>query len=245
MQSELKYKEIFEMPARLYAIGDVHACLNEISLMLEFLENKENFSDADLLVFIGDYIDRGSESRTVLECLIEFKKRHGNTIFLRGNHEEMLLSFLGFAGTNAESYLYNGGTDFLSSYGLFSAPTREEILIRLPPAHISFLLSLDSYLIVDKYVFVHAGLNPLRPLRAQLDQDIYWIRDEFILNVHHFDKTVVFGHTPYKDILLHLPYKIGIDTGLVYGNLLTCIELTQNKIFQIERGGSEVSRGSF
>ena len=74
---------------------------------------------------------------------------------------------------------------------------------------------------------------------------MYWIRDEFIANVHHFDKVVVFGHTPFQDLLIDLPYKIGIDTGLVYGNALTCIELNSEQVFQLASGGDGVECFSF
>jgi serine/threonine protein phosphatase 1 len=87
---------------------------------------------------------------------------------------------------------------------------------------------------------VHAGLNPLRDVRSQLNEDIFWIRDEFIQNIHNFGRIVVFGHTPYEDVLVHPPYKIGIDTGLVYGNLLSVVELTKQSVLQIKRGTTEV-----
>ena len=82
---------------------------------------------------------------------------------------------------------------------------------------------------------MHAGLNPLRDLTAQNDNDVYWIRDEFLNNVHSFMKTVVFGHTPHQEIFIDMPFKIGIDTGLVFGNKLTCLELKSGLVFQVRR----------
>lgn len=235
-----KYLEANELPARIFAIGDIHGCVNELDLMLEYLERKQNLSSQDVVVFIGDYVDRGPDSKPVLETLRSFQQSYPASIFLKGNHEEMLLSFLGFEGSEGQVYLLNGGTLCLQSYQIDPDASPEEILNQFPKTHLSFLLNLARYYIVGDFVFVHAGLNPLRDLRSQLDQDIYWIRDEFIKNIHHFEKTVVFGHTPYKNLLLDIPYKIGIDTGLVYGNRLSCIELVEKQGFQIKRGQKRI-----
>ena len=93
---------------------------------------------------------------------------------------------------------------------------------------------------VQNVLGVHAGLNPLRELKAQNDRDVFWIRDEFIANIHQFNHLIVFGHTPHQEVLVHLPYKVGIDTGLVFGNKLTCLEVLSGKTYQIARGKKEV-----
>lgn len=240
-----RFREIDPLPARLFAIGDIHGCPNEVSLLLNYLRDNEQLASDDLLIFMGDYIDRGPDSRAVIDILIEFRKRHANTVFLRGNHEDMLLDWLGYEGRSGASYLLNGGASFVASYGLsvFSKP--DEVQEVLPPEHLAFLLNLEGGVGVDSYLFVHAGINPLRTVDAQIDDDIFWIRDEFICNVHNCDKTVVFGHTPYQDVMFHLPYKIGVDTGLVYGNMLSCIELMDGSIFQIDRNGSSIRKSLF
>jgi serine/threonine protein phosphatase 1 len=87
---------------------------------------------------------------------------------------------------------------------------------------------------------VHAGVRPTRPLDDQLEEDRYWIREEFILKEHPFPVTVLFGHTPQREVLMHLPYKVGLDTGLVYGNKLSCLELTTRTLLQIDRGARQV-----
>lgn len=234
-----KYREIQEQPRRLYAIGDIHGCVDELEFLLEYLRNSCNIDENDQVVFIGDYIDRGDASKSVIECLLRFQKLQPRTIFLRGNHEDMLLGFLGFEGRGA-AYLVNGGGVFFESYGITNYETGTEVREKLPASHLSFLLNLDRYVITDRYVFAHAGLDPVRDLYSQLDYDLFWIRDPFIENIHHFEKTVVFGHTPYEDVLFHLPYKIGIDTGLVYGNILTCVELIEGKVLQIRKGANKV-----
>jgi serine/threonine protein phosphatase 1 len=240
-----KFREIEEIPARLFVVGDIHGCAEELNIMLAHLEANESLSDDDLIVFIGDYIDRGPSSKEVVDSLIAFHSRYPQTIFLRGNHEDMLLDFLGYEGTLGHSYLVNGGQATTQSYGCLPAPKREQLGAAIPTSHLAFFLNLERYIIVGDYVIVHAGLNPLRDVRSQLNEDIFWIRDEFIQNIHNFGRIVVFGHTPYEDVLVHPPYKIGIDTGLVYGNLLSVVELTNRRVFQIKRGAKEVTVKSF
>jgi serine/threonine protein phosphatase 1 len=86
------------------------------------------------------------------------------------------------------------------------------------------------------YLFVHAGIMPTRQLEEQQTEDMLWIRQEFIFNPHKIDATVVFGHTPMRGVMIDLPYKLGIDTGLVYGGKLTCVEFTEGVLYQVQRG---------
>ena len=144
-----------------------------------------------------------------------------------------------------QAYLYNGGVETLESYGLSIIETPEVICDQMPKEHLSFYLNLESYVLTGPWVFAHAGLNPLRALEAQLDQDLFWIRDEFISNLHGFDKTIVFGHTPHQDIYFHWPYKMGIDTGLCFGNMLTCVELINREIFQIPANTKKIKVSKF
>ena len=229
---------------RVYIFGDLHGCPDEPALMLRHLEEQEGLTEKDLVIFVGDYIDRGPDSRAVLDLMLDFRGRFPKTRFLRGNHEDMMLDFLGFGGRLGQAFLYNGGLDTIQSYGISVFAPPEEMVKALPPAHFKFLCELESILVVDNFILVHAGLNPLRDLTAQNDGDVFWIRDEFITNVHSFGKTVVFGHTPHQEILLHMPYKIGIDTGLVFGNKLTCIEVKEGKAFQLSRGKTEIVVGA-
>lgn len=235
-----KLFEITDELERVYVVGDIHGCSRELTVLLEHLVKREKLSERDLVIFVGDYIDRGKDSKGTIETLVHFQSKFPATLFLKGNHEDMLLDFLGFGGTMGHSYLANGGADTINSYGLSVLASPEEICDMLPKEHIAFFLSLQSYCMWGDYIVAHAGLNPLRDMRAQLDEDLFWIRDEFINNIHVFKKTVVFGHTPYQDVLFHLPYKIGLDTGLVYGNRLSCIELKGKQIFQVLAGGQEV-----
>jgi len=225
---------------RIYAIGDIHGCIEEPSILLEHLEKKESLTDDDLVVFLGDYIDRGHNSAQVIDLMIEFKKSHSNTRFLKGNHEDMLLDFLGFGGKLGQAFLYNGGLETIQSYGLSVFSPAEEMVKAIPVAHLDFYKSLESVLVADSFICVHAGLNPLRDLDSQNDNDVYWIREDFISNIHKFEKTVVFGHTPHREILVNMPYKLGLDTGLVFGNKISCLELKSGKVMEVSKGEGKV-----
>lgn len=238
-----KPKEIAQLAGRLFVVGDLHGCALESAVLLEHLQAQEQLSADDLIVFVGDYIDRGPDSRGVVDLMLAIRETYPHTIFLKGNHEDMLLSFLGFDGVMGSSYLYNGGAFTLRSYEV-SSDDPEVCLAQMPENHLEFFKALERYVIIEDFIVVHAGLNPLRDLTSQLDEDLFWIRDEFIANIHYFDKTVVFGHTPYQDVMFHRPYKIGIDTGLVYGNKLSCIELTGGTLYQVDNGQRKVKVSS-
>ena len=175
--------------------------------------------ERDTLLFIGDYVDRGHQPFEVVERLVDLKRQHPATIFLRGNHEDMLLNYL--AGRDRLTYLANGGQRTLDAY---LKRRREMDLELVPKAHFDFFKSTLLYYQTDEYIFVHAGMRPKVPLEKQLTEDLLWIRGDFIRSSYDFGRRVVFGHTPFSE-----PFeafnKIGIDTGAVYGNKLTCVEL--------------------
>jgi len=225
---------------RLYAIGDIHGCPAELEVLLKHLEDNEALTQDDVVILLGDYIDRGPDSKRVVDICLDFASRFPKTRFLKGNHEDMLLDFLGYGGRLGQAFLYNGGIETLQSYGISVFSATEEMKSSFPLEHIEFYNNLESIIAGDDFLLVHAGLNPLRDLDTQNDSDVFWIRDEFIKSVHNFEKTVIFGHTPHKEIFLHLPYKIGLDTGLVFGNKLTCLELNEGLVFEIKRNASEV-----
>ncbi len=229
--------------ARVYTVGDIHGCPSEPEVLLKHLTTKEGLGADDTVIFLGDYIDRGPNSRAVVDLLLDFKSKFPGTRFLRGNHEDMLLDFLGFGGNLGEAFLYNGGVETIQSYGISVFASVEEMVDALPVEHRKFFRELESIVIVDDFICVHAGLNPLRDLDAQNDGDVFWIRDEFLHNIHPFKKTVVFGHTPHREVVHHLPYKVGIDTGLVFGNKLSCLELRSGRILQVAREARHVAEG--
>ncbi len=206
---------------RLYAVGDIHGCYDKLKSLL----SKLPLSDEDLLIFLGDYIDRGPDSRKVIDYLLELKmNRQDKVIFLKGNHEKMFLDYLN--GKNKELFLLNGGQSTIEQY-------EEEGVLKIPDAHLDFFHSLKTIYVTEKYVFVHAGLKPAVSIDWQQDDDLLWIRGDFIFSDFDFKKKVIFGHTPMKSFQPFFDKnKIGIDTGAVYGGFLTAIQLPEEKIYQ-------------
>jgi serine/threonine protein phosphatase 1 len=226
-----------------YVIGDIHGCFAEVACLMENLP----LAQSDRIVFLGDYVDRGPDSKGVISYLLNLSQQVSNEIiFLKGNHEDMFLAYLGLPGHYGDMFLYNGGGATLASYGI--SPTGiqggDEVSSRLPPGHLDFLRNLRSYEVEAGFLCVHAGVHPLKSLEEQTDVETLWIRHEFIFNRHRLPYTVIFGHTPQKEILFDLPYKIGIDTGLVYGNKLSCIELQEKVLFQVDRKSRKVKQSS-
>jgi len=225
-----------------YVIGDIHGCVDELVCLIDAIRP----ASSDRLIFLGDYVDRGPDSKGVISYILGLNDAFGvRPVFLKGNHEDMFLAYLGLPGRYGDMFLYNGGGATLASYGVKTAPERgAAVLEELPPEHIKFLRSLVSYHVTSGFLCVHAGVNPLKPLEEQDEMETLWIRNEFIANRHRLPYTVIFGHTPQREIFYDLPYKIGIDTGLVYGNKLTCIDLEEKTIYQITRRSRKVNRSA-
>jgi len=237
-------REIAEAYPRVFAVGDIHGHLDEVSRLLDFLVDKEGLSAADQLIFIGDYIDRGINSRGVLDRMLEARASWPKTVFLKGNHEDMLLSYLGLGGENGEYYLVNGGANFFKSYGIATFGDLSSVRDQLPESHLKFIRELELGVSLGYFVFVHAGLAPSRPIDRQNVEDVLWIREKFLDSAHDFGRTIVFGHTAFKEVLLDMPYKVGIDTGIAYGNKLSAVELMSGALFQVAQGGATVTRQS-
>lgn len=219
---------------RLFAIGDIHSCPDELGAMVKALAP----AAGDTVVFVGDYVDRGPSARAVVDLLLDLERGPAEIVFLKGNHEDMMLSFLGMPGHYGESFLFNGGAATLESYGVNeqNLPAAGE---HIPEQHLGFFSRLSTSYLRPPFLFVHAGIMPTRQLEEQSVEDMLWIRQEFIFNPHRLDATVVFGHTPMREVLVDLPYKLGIDTGLVYGGKLTCIEFTEGVLYQVARGSRQ------
>ncbi len=206
----------------IFAIGDIHGCFDKLrALMAQLRVNKEE----DILIFLGDYIDRGPQSMDVVDYLLRLSQNGYHTVFLKGNHEAMFRNYL--SGRDKLSFLVNGGGETLDNY-MQNIDRSKDLVI--PPSHIDFLQSLRLYYETDSYIFVHAGLAPKVPLDQQREKDLLWIRDSFIHSTYDFGKIVIFGHTPFNEPFV-TKNKIGIDTGAVYGNKLTCIELPAQEFY--------------
>jgi serine/threonine protein phosphatase 1 len=223
-----------------YVIGDIHGCVRELACLIARLPLERQ----DQLVFLGDYIDRGPDSRGVVSYLLDLQKESSyDVVFLKGNHEDMLLSYLGLAGQHGEMFFYNGGQATLVSYGLSSKDlSSQAVLASMPAGHIEFYQGLKSYCTVGPYLCVHAGIHPQKSLQEQTEAELLWIRNKFIYSSHALPYTILFGHTPQTDVLYDLPYKIGLDTGLVYGNKLSCLEIEEKVLYQIGLGKTTVKQ---
>jgi serine/threonine protein phosphatase 1 len=216
---------------RIYAIGDIHGRADLLAALLRQIDMDCTLypSSRSIVVFIGDYIDRGSASREVLDLLLGCE-RTKETVFLKGNHETFVHLFLSTPAVLDEWRLC-GGLETLVSYGLKpsinpgAAEQRRlanELAKSIPKRHLKFIDSLSLSFNCGDFLFVHAGIRPGVPIRKQREEDLLWIREEFLSCEHRFEKFVVHGHTPVltPDIRSN---RINIDTGAFATGRLTCI----------------------
>ena len=224
---------------RIYAIGDIHGCADLLETLLDqIIANDQMLYDIEVknLVFLGDYVDRGPESARVLNILLHELPKGYEAIFLKGNHELMLLEALE-SSQAADFWLRNGGRETIASYNIRlssyqGAAKSEELMhvfnMRLPLEHLEFLNSLQLSFETEDYFFVHAGIHPDRPLNSQQEKDMLWIRDRFLFSEKDFGKIIVHGHTPGGEVD-EANNQIGIDTAAVYGGSLTALMIDQDK----------------
>ncbi len=202
---------------RIFAIGDIHGCFDKIHALLARLPADHT---RDKIVFLGDYVDRGPDSKKVLDLVIGLHKEYPSSfVFLKGNHEAMFLDYLE-NGPLKQSFLEFGGTKTLESYG------GNDFDANIPKDHLEFLKGLETIYVTERFCFVHAGLRPGIPIEEQREDDLLWIRFKFIKSNYDWGKRVIFGHTPFDTPLIEAN-KIGIDTGAVYGGRLTCLVLPE------------------
>ena len=210
---------------RYFAVGDIHGHYIKLKKLLNCLDWKPN-SD-DLLIFLGDYIDRGPDSYQVVSRLVTLAKKASNVIPLLGNHEDDLLQIIKNKFIEERNYR-NGIQATIESYH-----KHHYEIYNLPQRHLAFLNQLLPYYETEKYIFVHAGLMPGVPLAHQNLEDLLWVRDEFFRSNYDFGKLVVFGHTPFRKPFLTDRY-LGIDTGAAYGKSLTCVVLPEMEFIAID-----------
>jgi serine/threonine protein phosphatase 1 len=180
------------MSGRLFAVGDVHGHLAKLEALLAKLPLVKEEDD---LVFLGDYIDRGPDSRGVVDRLLELRAQGFRLTCLTGNHEAMLLDhYLHHHGL--ELWLANGGLATLRSY---ARPGQDPLIARPPQEHLVFYGDLELIHRAQGTIFVHAGLRPGVALEEQDPQDLLWIREEFFLGENDRPERIVFGHTPFRE----------------------------------------------
>ena len=224
---------------RVFAIGDVHGRLDLLQMLVAAIEEEQQSLPParPTLVFLGDYVDRGPDSRAVIDRLVERPLPAFERVHLRGNHEDWFESFLTDTSVGP-SWLYCGGVETLASYGVHAAPGEDEsallltlqaeLAAALPESHRAFLRALESYRAIGGYLFVHAGVRPGVPLARQSPDDLYWIRDSFLRASEDHGHVVVHGHTIVNEAEVRAN-RIGIDTGAFVSNVLTCLVLEADR----------------
>lgn len=209
------------------AIGDIHGCRQSLEKLLNKLQN---YADRKF-IFVGDYIDRGPDSKGVVDMLLEFRKNI-DAIFLRGNHEQMLLDAIDH--DERMLWITNGGKSTLASYGASSHK------LNLPEKHLRFFRDTRFFYDTKQFFFVHAGLLPHKTIAESVRnenevQEMLWERSHLNAFETNWEKTVVFGHTP-RPHPIQKEKMIGIDTGCVYEKLgygkLTAVLLPEVEFIQ-------------
>ena len=219
-----------------YAIGDIHGRLDLLRILLKKIDTDaaQTPSKRVRIIFLGDYVDRGQDSRGVIDLLAVMKRDGGEQVTaLKGNHEEALLGFLADPSTGP-AWAEHGGRETLKSYGVDAprrsddeagwAATRDAFALALPEPHLIFLKNLQLFDIVGDYIFVHAGVRPGVPMEQQEEHDLLWIRQEFLSAPRASVGIVVHGHTPSAEPTL-APGRIGVDTGAYATGILTAVRL--------------------
>jgi serine/threonine protein phosphatase 1 len=226
--------------ARVYAIGDIHGRVDLLAdLHRRILDDAQRFAKPRMvIVYVGDYVDRGLQSRAVIDTLLDQPLDGFEAIHLKGNHEAMMLQFLADPRA-ASGWLEIGGNATLLSYGVKPkeeqsllkrlAEAQEQLQRNVPAAHLSFLEGLRLHHTEGDYLFVHAGLKPRVPLDEQRERDLLWIRDDFLESTIDHGKTVVHGHSISWDPEVKAN-RINVDTGAFASGVLTCLVLDGSEI---------------
>jgi serine/threonine protein phosphatase 1 len=201
---------IFIMKKRLFAIGDIHGCFKSFR---ELVERKIEIKKSDKLILLGDYIDRGNQSREVVDYIIELQKKDYDIISLIGNHESMLLDALD-NDEHLSEWIQNGGSATLESFGIKS-------LKQLDQLYIDFFKGLQFYHLFNNFLFVHAGFNDGISNPFEDKYRMIWSRREKYKNPILKDKIIIHGHSPISELSCKQNIQtnnqvINIDTGCVY-----------------------------
>ena len=231
----------------IYAVGDIHGRYDLMKAALATVAHdsaERAGGRLPMLVFLGDYVDRGPDSAKVLQALVWLQRRGEFALrLLKGNHEQGLLAFLEDPA-RGEPWLGYGGAATLQAYGVAPPPhggepgdlarARDALLDQMPASHLQLLSELELMAIVGDYAFVHAGVRPDRPLHSQSERELLWIRQGFVDAPGPFEKVIVHGHTWLGEAPQVLEHRIGLDTGAYATGVLTVARLDEGamQIFQ-------------
>lgn len=233
---------------RVYCIGDIHGRADLLQqLHAQIQTDGADYSGHKTIVYLGDYIDRGEQSRQVIELILTQPLPGYTPVYLRGNHEQAMLDFM-LDPQAAASWLSFGGREALNSYGIPLAyiPTARDIpklgkqlADAIPEAHLAFLqFSLGSWQ-CGTYYFVHAGVRPGVALENQQIEDQMWIRDEFLSSQKNHGAIIIHGHSINPEPQIHAN-RIGIDTGAYSSGVLTCLVLEGESQRFLQTGRKDV-----
>jgi len=216
-----------------YAVGDIHGMSGLLDQLIDLIEADAAIGDdRAVVVFLGDLVNRGPSSRQVIERLIEGPRRSGDVwITLRGNHDQLLIDAVsGKSEAAFRQWMQKGGLETLASYGVSK---KEASLARarraIPPSHLRFLEGLPFSYRAGDHFFVHAGIDPRRPLDRQSEAAMMTIRDPFHRGAHLLPFTVIHGHVPSPGGPVVAPNRIGIDTGAYSSGVLTAVALREGR----------------
>jgi serine/threonine protein phosphatase 1 len=233
---------------RLYAIGDIHGRLDLLTEMLDRVRGdlRQRPHPRPRMIFLGDYVDRGPDSRGVIEALIWLRDTGFPVAFLLGNHDAYVTAYLEDPDWYDRTYHWlhdaMGGAATLASYGVPGAmwtqpsATRDAFAEAFPETHLEFLHDCRRHVRIGGYLFVHAGIRPGVPLDRQDPEDLIWIREPFLSTRVDFGFKVVHGHTIVPAVEHH-PNRIAIDTGAVRSDRLSCLLLEATQVALLEREG--------
>lgn len=241
---------------RIYAIGDIHGCLDDlVAMQTRIAEDLKARPHPDpVTIYLGDYMDRGPNSKGVIDNLIAQQNSIDDTRFLFGNHDQMLLDFLKHPAELATAALHwldprLGGIATIESYGIptkvpewlapngpgadilktegidsITAAIHRDFKAAHPSKHQDFIENAELYIQIGHYVFVHAGIRPGVSLENQIKQDLVWIREPFLSSTEDHGFCVVHGHSPVREVK-NYGNRIAVDTGAVFGRELSCVVL--------------------
>lgn len=234
-KSGIRVRRQMSLPdgVRIYAIGDIHGRSDLLRIMHSRIQQdlEDRPVDEPIVVYMGDYVDRGPDSRGVIDTLIAGPAFDAQVRFLKGNHEDALLTFL-----NDPAFLQMwrdyGGLETLTSYGInvpnggfgedWIENVHSQFKAALPKSHLAFLQALELTYTNGDFFFVHAGIRPGVPLEEQQSADVMWIRDPFLNSKRFHGKIIVHGHTPQEQPVIR-KNRIGIDTGAYVTGSLTSV----------------------